>query len=555
MNDINKNHFSIQSPIFIIVITVLLLAPFSNKAFNFDDPLFIWSAEQIQKHPLDFYGFSANWYGIEMPMFEINQNPPLICYYIALIASLFGFHEIALHIGFLLPCCTAAVGIFYLARHFKVNPLFSSLCSILSPVFLVSSTTLMCDVTMLAFWVWSIYCWLSGLKNDSKGSLLLSSVLISLCLLTKYFGIALIPLLLFYSIAEKKKFRSYIFYLLIPVLVILFFQWYTFRIYGQGLILQAASYSSQAGSAKTINVLFKLFIGLSFMGGCLLPFLFLSFSVWSRRIIIASILGIAGLLFLFSRFNRINQTVIQTNQGTRWLLLVCFSIFIVGGISILALMILEFQKTKNSQTLLLVLWIIGTLIFTCFVNWTVSARNLLPMIPAVSILVTMRLERLCQYVNRRHFILLLISGVTALAIVWADYSLARAAKTAAAYMHEKFNRPDRKIWFQGHWGFQYYMQQAGCVPLDYNGSSTHPGDLIIIPVNNTNTQPPNQQFIRFYRAQLFRLHSPFTLMNKDADAGFYSSHWGIVPFLPTPAPDEVYLIYVVTPLNQTPKDG
>lgn len=71
-----RKHFSIRSPMCIIGITAFLLVPFANKAFNIDDPLFIWSARHIQKNPLDFYGFSANWYGTEMPMSDITQNPP-----------------------------------------------------------------------------------------------------------------------------------------------------------------------------------------------------------------------------------------------------------------------------------------------------------------------------------------------------------------------------------------------------------------------------------------------------------------------------------------------
>ena len=35
------------------------------------------SAEQIQKHPLDPFGFSINWFGTPRPMTEEFQNPPL----------------------------------------------------------------------------------------------------------------------------------------------------------------------------------------------------------------------------------------------------------------------------------------------------------------------------------------------------------------------------------------------------------------------------------------------------------------------------------------------
>jgi len=44
-----------------VAITAAALAPFLNKAFHIDDPLFIWMAQQIAKHPFDHYGFYVNW--------------------------------------------------------------------------------------------------------------------------------------------------------------------------------------------------------------------------------------------------------------------------------------------------------------------------------------------------------------------------------------------------------------------------------------------------------------------------------------------------------------
>ncbi|MCG6535128.1 MAG: glycosyltransferase family 39 protein, partial [Syntrophales bacterium LBB04] len=141
--------------IFIIAFAVILcLLPFSNKAFNIDDPLFIWTATQIQTHPGDFYGFRVNWYLTEMPVYEIQKNPPLVSYYIALIMNLFGSAEIVLHIAFLLPSIATALGIYSLARRFCSQPLLATLISIMTPAFLVSWTTIMCHVIMLRIWIW-----------------------------------------------------------------------------------------------------------------------------------------------------------------------------------------------------------------------------------------------------------------------------------------------------------------------------------------------------------------------------------------------------------------
>jgi len=75
---------------------VLLLIPFLGKAFHIDDPLFLYTAQHILDDPLDFYGFPVNWYATAMPMHEVNQNPPLLAYYLAPFGALFGWHGQAL---------------------------------------------------------------------------------------------------------------------------------------------------------------------------------------------------------------------------------------------------------------------------------------------------------------------------------------------------------------------------------------------------------------------------------------------------------------------------
>jgi len=81
------------------LITATTLAPFVNKAFYVDDPLFIWMAQQIARHPLDPYGFHLNWSSFTQPMSAIMQNPPLCSYYIAAIGSIFGWSETLLRTG------------------------------------------------------------------------------------------------------------------------------------------------------------------------------------------------------------------------------------------------------------------------------------------------------------------------------------------------------------------------------------------------------------------------------------------------------------------------
>ena len=76
-----------------MLVVLAALGPFLAKPFNIDDPLFIWTARQIQAHPGNPYGFTVNWYGSVDPMWNVTANPPLAGYYLALAAGIFGWSE------------------------------------------------------------------------------------------------------------------------------------------------------------------------------------------------------------------------------------------------------------------------------------------------------------------------------------------------------------------------------------------------------------------------------------------------------------------------------
>ena len=69
----------------------LLLLPFLGKAFHIDDPIYLRVAQHVLESPWNFYGFSMNWYGTLQPVYEINQNPPLLSYYLAPFGAVFGW--------------------------------------------------------------------------------------------------------------------------------------------------------------------------------------------------------------------------------------------------------------------------------------------------------------------------------------------------------------------------------------------------------------------------------------------------------------------------------
>ena len=203
------------------IILVACLGPFVNKAIHTDDVLFVWTGQWIQKHPLDFFGCQVNWWSTAIPMWMANYNPPLLSYFLAGVACLFGWSEIVLHLACLVVAFATAVGIYALAQMWCQRPLLATVVAIFTPAFLVSSTTLMCDVMMLGFWVWALVFWERALGKEHSGWRFVGAgVLAGLAVLTKYSAINLLPLLLLLGVLRTRKPGWWLLGLAVPLLML-----------------------------------------------------------------------------------------------------------------------------------------------------------------------------------------------------------------------------------------------------------------------------------------------------------------------------------------------
>ena len=530
----------------LLLIFVLCLLPFSGKAFHIDDPVFIWTAKHILSNPFDFYGFQVNWYGFEMPMHMVQKNPPLASYYIALILWLFGSGEGILHIAFLLPAMAVVLGTYYLAREFCSQPFMATLAGLITPAFLVSSNTLMCDVMMLSFWVWAIFLWIQGMKKKSWLALSLSAILICLSALTKYYGITLVPLLLSYSLAKERALGRWGLALLFPLLILFLYDLGTKALYGRGLFQDIFPYASNVKIIYTTSSISNGFIGLTFAGGGFITTFFLSAILWSRRAVIFGF-GLSLLIAAFlATLPVIGEFPLKGANGVHWLAIIQISIFAIAGLGIITLAVFDLFHYQDSTSWLLFLWVLGTFIFAAFLNWTLNIRVILPMAPAVGIIVMRRFAvKKGAIVPPRdiHAVFSLIAGIVlTLFVVWADYSAADTAKNAAIRIAGKYANAGRNVWFQGHWGFQYYMQALNTKPLDFLKPDLKRGDIIVTPPVGTNANiipPPEGTFEPVEKIRIRSL-SWLSVMNGATGAGFYSSLFGPLPFTFGSVPEEIY---------------
>lgn len=515
--------------VLLATLTLLCLLPFSGKAFHVDDILFVSAARQIVQHPLDPYGFKIVWYRFAMPMAEVTKNPPLASYYGALVGVVAGWSERAWHVGFLLPALALILGTYRLAGHFTRKPLIAAAAALLTPVFMVSATGVMCDVMMLALWVWAAIFWIEGLDPVKPPYLVASVLLIAAAALTKYFGASLILLLLVYSLMRQRRLGSWAWYLLLPIAALAGYHFWTYGLYGRGLLSDAASYAHFKPASQQLPLLQESLVGLSFTGGCVISALTLAPLLWSRKQMVIGLLAsaLAGLSVAAG-------WVHLSTHVTHWSLVeIQLALFVAGGISLLALAVIDAWTHRDADSAFLTLWVLGTFVFAVYVNWTANGRSILPMIPAAGILIGRRLEAMPKLGSLVKLSAGMgVAGVLALWIACADAGWADSAKRAADLIHQKTQTESGTIWFAGHWGFQYYMQAYGAHPVDISNFSSnfHTGDFVVMPKNNTNLFEIAPQFITSREVIELPMPGRAATMCPELGAGFYSSVWGPLPF-------------------------
>ncbi|MBN2456012.1 MAG: glycosyltransferase family 39 protein [Sedimentisphaerales bacterium] len=544
-----KERISVNPRVITVAITALCLVPFAGKAFHVDDTVFLAAAKHIQHDPVSFYGSSINWFGRDTPMTEVNKNPPLTCYYIALVAKFFGWSEVALHLAFLVPAVAVALGSFYLAKQFCSKPMLAAMAGVLTPVFLVSSTNVMCDTMMLTFWVWAAFTWVWGMDEKKWYGLLISTVFIAACALTKYFGVSLILLLFVYSLMKKRKIGTWVLYLLVSVAILALYQWATFKLYGRGLLADAASTATKWNLEYGVQLSWKVLVGLAFTGGGITTLLFYAPLLWSRRILISGAVLMILFMFAIVSVGRISGFSIRTGNVVRSNVLIQFGLMSLTGLGVLWLAVADLYKCRDCKSLLLFLWVLGTFFFTAFVNWGVNERSVLPMTPAVGILLARAIDRRGEtgraIGNWQVRWPLILTAIIALSVCWADYTLAGTAREAAKTICETYkNRRPTTLWFMGHWGFQHYMEAYKARALDRKIPWPAAGDIIVIPENNTGQMPMPEGRTSMVQVFEFVPCRWLSTMSNSLGAGFYADAWGPLPFAFGRVPVEKYYIFV-----------
>jgi 4-amino-4-deoxy-L-arabinose transferase-like glycosyltransferase len=526
------------------------LAPFVTKAVHIDDPFYIWTARHILSDPLHPYAFDVNWYGTSMPVGEITKNPPLVSYYIALVAGSFGESEWVLHAAFFVPAIAVVVTTLLFARRSCEAPLVAALLVVASPLFLISSSTLMCDTLMLAFWMAGLLIGVAGIERERAAPVAVSAGLGTAAALTKYFGLCLVPLLFLHAWTRKRRIGAWAVPLLLPVGALLAYEAATRSGSGMGQVFSAFAYVANYRTNSTGGPLWGRALGtLAFAGGGTIPALVCAPVLWSRRAVLGGLAAVAGIAIGLQAAGALGSFALPAPALERSLFAVQFALFAAGGAGVVALALGAWGDRDHRDAKLLSAWVLGTMTFAIAVNWTVNARTVLPIVPAVAVLVARRIEARRGWIDApdaaRRWVIgaFALGSVVSLAALHADDRFADAARTAARTIMEKYGRSSIPVWFEGHWGFQYYMEQEGARAADLQAALVGPGDILVIPSGNTNVRRPPDEYIELLEELTYQPTRWVATVCRPCGTRFY--FFGPLPYGLARVPAVTYRIYRV----------
>lgn len=484
--------------------------------------------------------------GVEFDRWR-DTHPPLDSLYLSLlIRASGGVSELPLHLGFTIFPVIAGVSALYLARRFTRNALAAALTLMAAPAFMVLSHTLMADLPLAALWLAATALYVYGVDRDDTRLLAAAGAVAALAILTGYQALALFVLLPAYPLLRGRFRREQALVLLIPLGVL-----GLYVLAGLVQFGELPRLSHAAGTSfRSEHILDRLEGMLLHTGGVtIFPLAIIAlFSLRRRRylalpltVIVAVAIGLwrreeAGLtaastvvyIVLFTAaatllLNLVSETIIQLKRAVR-------------------------RRAVDTDFLFLALWLQVIMAAVVLLLPHVTAKYTLVFLAPLVLLAVRELEavipspRLAGAVLGVTLALTLALG-TLLSV--ADYRLAADYRDFARSVAERY--PDAgTVWFVGEWGFRHYMEAEGYRYLTSADDSPAAGDLIISPgVADWPLAPPVARSAAARDTHETHWRLPLRLMSPGAEAGFYGTHWGLLPYSLADVPLERYEVKVV----------
>jgi len=557
-------------------VATLPLLPFLGSAVSIDAPVFVQVARQILESPADPFGFEMVWDPTASAAARFNRNPPLVSYWLAAWIAVFGERDWVLHLAMLPFPPLAALAFLGIARRFTGHALAASLLLATSPAFLVLGTTVMLDLALLACMLGAVYALVrseevgrqagsrpQGKQGESartpgaSGWQWLAGVLVAAAGLVKYVGFSTAPLLAAGALLLLPRPVSALLRVLLPPLLA----------WGAWGVATAALYGSPHFLGSTDVVTDRSFEPAEFWNqlvstpvyyGCALVFPIL---LWGARLLRAGqgaglaltglLLGTLAVWWALPEGEPSRRHPIDAEESV-------FAVLGFAGAFLLWGRALRPERWRHGGVeAFLAVWLAGLLVFSALLNWHVNAADALLAAPPV-LLLLFRDPALRPRTRLVAFCVVLTLPLSLL-LATADALQSNFYREAARRIDAEIGSRPGARWSVGQWGLQHYLAGIGFAAVEppmYGRSELAVNDWVAT-ARNVSQMDVDVNLSRFgmRRAWVWEETTwlPLRTTNPDAGAGFYSHHYGYVPFAWSRAPvEQVQLGRVMKRLRAPP---
>jgi hypothetical protein len=450
-----------------------------------DDGIYLLIARNVPRNP---------WFPQDMPLFfeglygsdlASTEHPfPLTSYLLALYASVGGFSEAHLHLGFLVFPLLLACSMYSISSQVTRHPIPATLTLLALPVVSVMSHTLMTDIPLLALWVASMASFRRGVSAESTPRIWIGASVAAIACLVSYSGLCLAALLALYGILRRNRSAAAV-GLLVPIVILglwitlnyLHYHRLTPELLFDAYFIVRSVVSPDMLAEKSVYAILAL-------GGFTISPLLLVMLGRKRITVAAGILGVLAAVVML-HYGPVQKTlfVIFFVAGT-------VLVIHVGRTMVRSFADLQDHHEKASDDLFLSLWFLGMLFFCVIVYMTGSARYLLPAVPPLVLIFCRFLESAVneRWLRRLFVVNFVLSGVVAFFLSVADYQFAETYREFSSILQRSCPTQVKNLWFTGEWGFRAYNERAGGKELGRRDARPKPGDLLVIPTLATPYQ-------------------------------------------------------------------
>lgn len=478
-----------------ILLLLLLTLPFAGRAHHVDDPLYLAAARGVLEHPLDPLGAPSFWHDRPTTLFEDLYNPPLTAYLVAVPVAAGGGAEWPVHLFMILAGAAALAAMAWTGEALGVAGRWSLLLAA-SPALCTASVSAMADVPFLLL---TLLAWGAALRGRAAAN----GLLVALSALTKYAGLLNVPL----SLVPLQRPARRKAVLALALAGGLFLAWCAWNLLAYGRTHVAAASRFQTVSLRHQGELALSLVAALGLAG--LPAA-LGLIRWTRATLaIAVVAGVAGAALVYARGAGL------ANAGLG------LAAFGSGAALLAAAGRASRAEVRREPFVPLCFWAYAA--YTVLFVYFGTARYALPMLPPLVWLLARSGE--ADRGRARWLASVGAGAVVSLLVLRADAGYADAWRTAAARL------PREGRGFEiGHWGFQWYAGRRGYAPLAPR-QLLQAGDVVAEAegVHAARSSPAHSAVLRHFST--VTVPSPWLrVMDRRAQAGFYSSAWGLLPF-------------------------